>query len=150
MRLKINNLPQTRGGSSLFGVTRFVWNAMGAKIEKDAFLSASALVLEADLLNLDSGTFVEDQVTLFGHSFQTGKLEFSPVTVGKSCEIGALSVLLPGTETGDFVQVQPLTQVMGGEHLSDQSRYGGSPMEWLGPASHGKSRDSEEGACSAV
>jgi hypothetical protein len=105
---------------------------LGANIDKDAYLMSSVLVLEADMLTVGCGTIIKEEVTLFGHKFQSGKLELSTVSIGKECEIGALSVVLPGSNIGNSVMVRPLTQVMPDERLSDQCMYGGSPMEWLG------------------
>jgi len=115
-----------------FQFTHTVWNIMGASIATDAYLSASAMVLEVDLLKIGSGSFIEDMVTLFGHSFQMGHLGFVRVTIGENCQVGVLSVLLPSSVVGNGVQIEPLTQIMGGEHLSENSRYGGNPKEYLG------------------
>ena len=119
-------------GINDFRITRSVLNLLGANIDMDAYLVGSVLVLEADLLTVGSGSNIHEEVTLFGHKFQNGKLELSTINVGNDCEIGSMSIILPGSDIGNSVTVKPLTQVMPGERLSDKCVYGGSPMEWLG------------------
>ena len=70
-------------GINDFRITRWVLNLLGANIDKDAYLMGSVLVMEADMLTVGSGTIIKEEVTLFGHKFQNGKLELSTVSIGK-------------------------------------------------------------------
>ena len=97
-------------------------------------MSASALVFEAEHLEVGAEALVDEEVTLFGHTFQRGVLEFATNRIGRRAEVGALSVILPGGTVGADVTALPLTQLLGGERLLDNCAYGGSPAEYLGPS----------------
>ena len=105
---------------------------LGANIDPNASISSSALILEAEMLSLAQGTIIHDEATLFCHTFQRGRLEFKPLTLGEKCNVGELSVVLPGENVGECVVLQPLTQVLPEETLSS-GVYGGSPAQWLAP-----------------
>ena len=115
-----------------FAFTRWMWRMMGADIASDVTIASSALILEAELLTLGHGTHIDEDATLFCHTFQNGKLEFRSVDLGERCKVGALSVVLPGSSVADDVEMSPLTQVMPDEALSS-GKYAGSPAQWVAP-----------------
>ena len=121
-----------------FWLTALFWKMMGTRIGKRSLIDPDVLLFEADFVEIGDDCRVEGEVTLLGHKFSNGGLEFGPIKIPSKTIIGARAVVLPGCKIVDEnVELMPLTHVLPSEELT-AGTWHGSPAEKV---------DSERGTC---
>jgi len=61
--------------------------------------------LYPDLVTLNAGTFIGEEAFVMAHYFTPQKFLIGPVSIGEDCLVGARSMILPGVEISDGVQI---------------------------------------------
>ncbi len=74
----------------------------GAKIGKNVYIATDTRI-DAPLTTIGSNTFIGNRAVIANHGNHGRKAFFGPVSIGKNCTIGYLSLVPPNVEIGDNV-----------------------------------------------
>ncbi len=113
----------------LFGTPFICWflRAMGCKIGRYAFIETD-LFSEFDLVRVGDFAALGSGVIVQNHLFEDRVMKSSFVTIADDCSVGEISVVLYDTVMQQGASISPLSLVMKGEILPEQTRWIGIPI----------------------
>ena len=85
-------------------------------------------ITEYDMVTIGSDAALNFDCGPQTHLFEDRVMKVGMVKIGERCSIGAASIILYNAEVGNDVNMEPLSLVMKGEILPDNTTWGGSPV----------------------
>jgi non-ribosomal peptide synthetase-like protein len=108
---------------------------LGCKIGRRSYIGTT-LFSEFDLVRLGDDVALNAGVVIQNHLFEDRIMKSSHLTIGNECSVGNMAVILYDTEMKRGAKVGPLSLLMKGECLPEQS-------DWIGiPTSRESGEDS--------
>ena len=107
----------------------FSLRLMGAKIGRGVFVGSP--IDEADLVTIEPGASIADNVVLRTHSLQGGVLRLRAIHIGKEAFVGSQSVIGGGVRVGGGSRIHHLSSVAEGSRVPAGSEWSGSPARQL-------------------
>ena len=101
---------------------------MGCKIGKWCFIE-STLFSEFDLVEIGDRAALNIGSTIQTHLFEDRIFKSDRLVIGRGCSVGNMSVVLYSTEMGPGSALGPLSVLMKGENLHNNTRWQGIPCE---------------------
>lgn len=99
---------------------------MGCKIGRKVYMETTEIT-EFDLVHIQSGSALNFGSTIQTHLFEDRVMKMSVIDIGKSCTVGAMSVVLYDSKMGDHAILDGLSLLMKGESLPACTKWQGSP-----------------------
>jgi non-ribosomal peptide synthetase-like protein len=99
---------------------------MGSKIGEKVYMETTEIT-EFDLVHIHSDSALNFGSTIQTHLFEDRVMKMSVVEIGKSCTIGAMSVVLYDSKMGNHAVLDGLSLLMKGETLPACTKWQGSP-----------------------
>lgn len=106
------------------------YNAMGAKVGKDAQINTAGLA-DLPLVEIGENCILGGGTTLICHVADRGVLKLAPVKLGNGVSVGIDTIIMPGTTIGDGAVIAPRSFVAAGTTIPPRARYGGNPARDL-------------------
>ncbi len=100
----------------------------GVKTGKRVWMNTTD-VTEFDMVDIGDDTAMNEDCGPQTHLFEDRVMKVGAIKIGKRCNIGARSIILYDSEIGDSVTLEPLSLVMKGEKLDNETSWGGSPIK---------------------
>jgi non-ribosomal peptide synthetase-like protein len=116
--------------SSLSGTIFANWfcRALGSTIGNDVVISEfPCMTRETDLVAIGDETCLNNRALLSCHTVENMVLKLASAKSGKRCTLGALAVLMPGSEMEDDSRLLELSQVLKGEAVHTGETWAGLP-----------------------
>ncbi|MDP4290211.1 MAG: peptide synthetase, partial [Bacteroidota bacterium] len=104
----------------------FFFRLMGCKIGRNVYMETTEIT-EFDLVHIQSDSAINFGTTIQTHLFEDRVMKMSVVEIGKSCTVGAMSVVLYDSKMGDHSTLDGLSLLMKGEALPKCTKWMGSP-----------------------
>ncbi len=101
---------------------------MGCKIGKNVHLGTT-LFSEFDLVNIGDHTALNAGTIIQNHLFEDRIMKASKLTIKNNCNIGNMSVVLYDSIIENDTSLKPLSLVMKGENLPENSTWAGIPCQ---------------------
>ena len=101
---------------------------LGLKTCKRVWLNTTDFT-EFDMVSIGDDTALNDDCGPQTHLFEDRIMKIGPVKIGARSSIGARSIILYDSETGNDSHIEALSLVMKGERLSPGSSWIGSPVK---------------------
>ena len=99
----------------------------GVKIGKRVYMDTTDIT-EHDMVTIGDDVALNAECGPQTHLFEDRIMKIGSVKFGDRSSIGTRSIILYGSEIGKNVIVNPLSLIMKGEHLPDNTIWGGSPV----------------------
>ncbi len=99
----------------------------GVKIGRRVWMNTTDIT-EYDMVEIGDDTAFNEDCGPQTHLFEDRVMKVGKIKIGQRCSIGARSIILYDSETGDDVNVEALSLVMKGENLQDETDWIGSPV----------------------
>lgn len=87
----------------------FLYSLMGAKIGRGTRIYGK--LFEPELVVMGENCVVGEGAIISAHVYDKGKITLSPVNIGNNCVFGGYSIVLPGADISDNVNIGALTVV---------------------------------------
>lgn len=100
----------------------------GTRIGRRAYV-ATTYVTEFDLVDIGDDAMVGRDVSLQTHLFEDRVMKMSTVRIGAGATVGDRAIVLYDASVGTDAALEPLSLVMKGEHLPENTRWRGIPAE---------------------
>lgn len=100
---------------------------LGVKTGKRVFMNTTD-VTEYDMVNIGDDTALNEDCGPQTHLFEDRVMKIGQIKIGKRCSIGSGTIILYDSEICDDVNIEPLSLVMKGERLQDNSEWVGIPV----------------------
>ncbi|MBW2476515.1 MAG: amino acid adenylation domain-containing protein [Deltaproteobacteria bacterium] len=104
------------------------FKAMGCKIGKRAFIETT-LFSEFDLVSIGDDVAINKGVVVQNHLFEDRIMKSDFLHIGNACNVGNMTVVLYSSTMGDGATIGPLSLLMKGEVLQQNSQLQGIPIE---------------------
>jgi non-ribosomal peptide synthetase-like protein len=104
------------------------YRLLGARIGRRTYLHTTGLI-EFDLVEVGDEAAVNEDCVLQTHLFEDRVLKAAKLRVGRGCVLGAVSVVLYGSEMKDGARLDALSLLMKGEVLPVGTNWAGSPAQ---------------------
>jgi non-ribosomal peptide synthetase-like protein len=101
---------------------------MGCRIGRHTYL-ATTLMSEWDLVEIGDHAALNQGVVIQNHLFEDRVFKSSRLTIGPEVSVGNMTVILYDTVIEKGATVGPLSLLMKGETLRQESRWQGIPTE---------------------
>ena len=108
----------------------FLFRLMGVKVGKRVWMN-TADITEFDMVTLRDDCAFNTYSGPQTHLFEDRVMKIGKVDIGERASIGAGSVVLYNTKIENNCKVGPLSLVMKGEHLLNNTNWFGIPIERL-------------------
>ena len=105
----------------------FVMKFFGVKTGKRVWMNTTDIT-EYDMVTIGDEAMLNDDCGPQTHLFEDRVMKIGTVNMGAGCTIGARTIILYDSEVGKRVRLAPLSLVMKGEKLSDETDWTGSPV----------------------
>lgn len=105
----------------------FFMRFLGVKIGKKVWLNTTDIT-EFDMVTIGDESMLNEDCGPQTHLFEDRIMKIGSVKIGKQTTINSRTIILYDTEIGDHVNIDPLSLVMKGEVLSDETSWHGSPI----------------------
>lgn len=105
----------------------FFMRFLGVKIGKRVWLNTTDIT-EFDMVSIGNETMLNEDCGPQTHLFEDRIMKIGSVKIGKQTTINSRTIILYDSEIGDSVNIDPLSLVMKGEVLSDNTSWYGSPL----------------------
>lgn len=105
-----------------------ILSLFGAKFGKRVWLNTTDIT-EHDMVSIGDDTALNEDCGPQTHLFEDRVMKVGSVKIGARCSIGARSIILYDSEIGDDVKLEPLSLVMKGEKLANETSWTGSPIK---------------------
>jgi non-ribosomal peptide synthetase-like protein len=127
----VQNLVQVIGFGHFAGtpILPFLYRLLGVKIGKDVHIETDHLGAY-DLISIDDGSSIDQDVKLLGYSVKDGYLSISTIDIGKRCFVGERSVLLESTILEDNARLEDLSLLPAGSKVPSGETWEGSPAQF--------------------
>ena len=99
---------------------------LGCKIGKDAYLGTT-LFSEWDLVELGDHVELNAGAVVQNHLFEDRVMKASHLKIGDRCSVGNMAVVLYDTEMKEGAELAPLSLLMKGETVPEETRWSGIP-----------------------
>ncbi len=100
---------------------------LGVKMGKRVWLNTTDIT-EFDGVSIGDEAMLNEDCGPQTHLFEDRIMKVGPVHIGSRTTIGARSIILYDSEIGNNVEIAPLSLVMKGEQLPDDTSWAGSPV----------------------
>lgn len=100
---------------------------LGLKTGKRIFMNTTD-VTEYDMVHIGDDTALNEDCGPQTHLFEDRVMKIGQIKIGKRCSIGSGTIILYDSEVCDDVNIEPLSLVMKGERLQDNSDWVGIPV----------------------
>lgn len=104
----------------------------GLKLGSNVYI-ASKTYIDSSLTTIGSNSFIGHQALISNHLNEKGNVVIAPVTIGKNCVIGGLSLISPGVEIGDNVIIGAMSFVPKNKKIPSNSIWFGTPVKQYKP-----------------
>ena len=104
---------------------------MGCEIGKNVYMETTEIT-EFDLVTIGDNACLNYLSTIQTHLFEDRVMKMSYLKVGNDCTVGAMSVVLYDSVMEDKSTIDPLSLVMKGETLPENTHWVGSPVKFIG------------------
>ncbi|MET7001347.1 Pls/PosA family non-ribosomal peptide synthetase [Chitinophaga defluvii] len=101
---------------------------LGTKIGKRVWMNTTDIT-EFDMVTIGDDTALNDDSGPQTHLFEDRVMKVGPIKIGARSSIGARTIILYDSETGNDVKLAPLSLVMKGENLQSNTDWTGSPIK---------------------
>jgi len=101
---------------------------LGTKIGKRVWMNTTDIT-EFDMVTIGDDTALNDDSGPQTHLFEDRVMKVGPIKIGARSSIGARTIILYDSETGNEVKLSPLSLVMKGENLQSNTDWTGSPVK---------------------
>lgn len=108
----------------------FLLRLFGVKTGKRVWMNTTDIT-EHDMVTIGDDTAMNEDCGPQTHLFEDRVMKVGKIKIGKRCSIGARSIILYDSETGDDVNIDALSLVMKGESLQPDTQWIGSPIRPL-------------------
>jgi non-ribosomal peptide synthetase-like protein len=108
----------------------FFLRLLGTKIGKRVWMNTTDIT-EFDMVSIGDDSALNDDSGPQTHLFEDRVMKVGPIKIGARSSIGARTIVLYDSETGDDVKLSPLSLVMKGENLQSNTDWTGSPIKPL-------------------
>lgn len=105
----------------------FMLRLFGVKFGKRVWLNTTDIT-EHDMVSIGDDTALNEDCGPQTHLFEDRVMKVGEVKIGARCSIGSRSIILYDSEIGDDVKLEPLSLVMKGEKLANDTEWTGSPI----------------------
>ena len=105
----------------------FFLRFLGVKIGKRVWLNTTDIT-EYDMVSIGDEAMLNEDCGPQTHLFEDRIMKVGGVKIGKQTTINSRTIILYDSEIGDHVNIDPLSLVMKGEVLSDNTEWQGSPV----------------------
>jgi non-ribosomal peptide synthetase-like protein len=105
----------------------FLLRLFGVKTGKRVWMNTTDIT-EHDMVTIGDDTAMNEDCGPQTHLFEDRVMKVGNIKIGKRCSIGARSIILYDSETGDDVNIDALSLVMKGESLQPDTQWIGSPV----------------------
>ena len=100
----------------------------GVKIGKRVYMGTTDIT-EYDMVTIGDDVALNAECGPQTHLFEDRIMKIGSVKFGDRCSIGTRTIILYGSEIGKEVTVDPLSLIMKGEHLPDNTKWGDAQLE---------------------
>ncbi|GAC1587849.1 MAG: non-ribosomal peptide synthetase [Ginsengibacter sp.] len=104
-----------------------VIKVLGVKTGERVWMNTTDIT-EYDMVSIGTDSALNIDCGPQTHLFEDRVMKVGKVKIGERNSIGAASIILYNAELGNDVQVEPLSLVMKGEVLPENTKWGGSPV----------------------
>lgn len=105
----------------------FFMRFFGVKIGKKVWLNTTDIT-EFDMVSIGDESMLNEDCGPQTHLFEDRIMKVGGVKIGSQTTINSRTIILYDTEIGNNVNIDPLSLVMKGEILSDNTSWCGSPL----------------------
>ena len=116
---------------ALLSATPFLavfYRLLGARIGRRVYLGSTRLMC-FDLLRIGEGASVAREAGLLGYRVERDRLIIGPIAVGRGGYVGLRAVLEGDTSLGDYAELDDLSVLPAGQHISAGEHWQGSPAQ---------------------
>lgn len=105
----------------------FLLKFLGVKTGKRVFMN-TADITEFDMVTLGNDVAMNEDCGPQTHLFEDRIMKVGTIKIGDRTSIGSRTIILYDSEIGTDIKLEPLSLVMKGETLPDNTRWAGSPV----------------------